>query len=542
MRTTLKGALFCAAAVLSIAIAPRTASADDPALEPQLLVLEGDSVPGVGLVTGVYNLAINNTGDYLVEADTDNPNNDIDKVLLKNNIMLLQEGQSLPLPLGATLDSFDTVNLNNNDNSGWNFFLDNTSGMNDDSGVYLNTNLVIQEGYISTSPVFSPLTPYIGFFECKINDLDEILIMASVDDPAISSDVDRALVVIDPNTLVETVLFKEGDTAPGTIETFTDFDTGPHNFDFNNKGDVMFLADLTGLASANSAIYLNSTMLAREGDPAPLPGRNWYYITSPELSLNNNGEYVFHARMDGAADSDYIIIKNGQKFVQEGDTLPDIAPWKLTSFGTGPVLISDFGDVLWYGDWDNPNTNVDSGLFLNDRLIMQEGVSKVNGIVVDTIASIQDGKALSDDGRYILAEVALVGSLDAAVLFDCGPWEILGGEFAGSNGMPKLRCYGQLAGNDPVTVDLSNAKPNSLAHLVIGLSEANFPFKGTTMVPCPNFILYNLPTDSDGNLVFSGTFPTGIPSGFSLWLQYFIDDTAAKFGYSASNAVKGTTP
>jgi hypothetical protein len=517
------------------------ASADDPALEPQLLVLEGDSVTGVGNVTSIQNLAVNNNGDYLVEADTDNPNTDEDYVLLKNGTLLLREGQALPLPVGATIDSFDTVNLNNNDNSGWNFFLDNTSGSFDDSGIYLNTDLVIQESYVSTSPVFSPGTIYIGFFECKINDLDEILIMASVDDPGIPSSVDRALVVVDPGTTVETVLFKEGDPAPGTIETFTDFDTSPHNFDFNNNGDVMFLADLTGSSSTNSAIYLNKTILAREGDPSPISGRNWFSITSPELSLNNNGGYVFSGRMDGDTTTDSIIIKNGQKLVQEGDTLPDIAPWKLTSFGTGPILISDFGDVLWFGDWDDPNTDVDTGLFLNHKLIMQEGVSKVNGTVVDAIAGIQDGEAMSDDGRYMLVEVALVGSKDAAVLFDRGPWEILGGELAGSNGTPKLRCYGQLAGNDPVTFDLNHAKQSSQAHLVFGFTAVNAPFLGTTLVPYPDIIIYNLPTDPDGNLSLTSIFPSGIPAGLDFWQQYFVTDSAGPFGYSSSNAVKATT-
>lgn len=541
MRNISKLPRILASVAMLFAIATPSAFPVDPALEPQLVVLDGDSIAGVGLVTSINNLAINNSGDLLIEVDTDNPDTDIDYVLLKNSVMLLQEGQSLPLPVGATLDTFDTVNLNNNDNSGWNFYLDNTSGMNDDSGIYLNTDLIIQEGFISTAPGFSPGTPYIGFFECKINDLDEILIMASVDDPAISSTVDRALVVVDTSTLTETVLFKEGDTAPGTTETITDFDTGPHNFDFNNNGDVLFLADLTGPATSNAAIYLNSTMLAREGDPAPVPGRNWLGLTGPELSLNNHGEYVFHAKLEGDSDTDRIIIKNGEKFVQEGDTLPDIAPYLLTSFGSGPLLISDHGDVLWYGEWDDPDGDVDSGLFLNHRLILQEGVSTVNGTLVATIYSTNDVWTMSDDGRYILVDVVLEGSLEAAILFDCGPWEILGGELAGSNGTPKLRCYGQLEGNDPVTASLSHAEPNSLAHFVLGFSAINQPFLGTILVPSPDIVFRNLPTDSDGNLLLQRLFPGNYPPGTDIWLQFFIVDSAAPFGYSSSNAVMGTT-
>lgn len=542
MRNTLKKTFIISAVVLSIAMATQDAFADDPALTPQLMVLEGDLVEGVGNVYHINNLAINNNGDYLVEVDTDNPNTDIDYALLKNNVMILQEGQVLPAPTGALLDSFDTVNLNNSDNSGWNFYLDNTGGTNNDSGIYFNTDLVIQEGFISTATGFSANTPYIGFFECKINDADEILIMASVDDVEISSSVDRALVVIDPNTMVETVLIKEADFAPGTMAAIEDFETGPHNFDFNNEGDVMYCAELDASTTMDHAICFNDTLIAQEGTPSPISGRNWGYLASPELDINNHGDYVFHARLDGASDSDYVIIKNGQKFVQEGDSLPDIAPYMLTSLGTGPVLISDNGDVLWYGDWDDPNTDIDTGLFLNHRLIMQEGVTMVNGLVVDSIASGQDSKAMSNDGRYILVEVTLAGGLEAVVLFDRGPWEILGGELAGSIGTPVLRCNGLLEGNDPMTIDLSQANPLSLAHLAIGLSAVNMPFKGTTLVPYPDVIIFNLPTDANGSLWFTTLFPPGYPSNFEFWLQYFIMDASGPFGYAASNAVKGTTP
>ena len=160
-------------------------------------VLEGDNVSGVGLVTSIDNLTINNDGSWIVEADTDNPDGNADSVLLKDGTLLLREGQALDLPVGATLNTFDSVTLNNNGDSGWNFFLSGTSGTNDDSGVYFNTELVIQESDISGAPEFTPGTPYIGFFEVKINDPGDLLIVASIDDPNIATTVDRALVLAD---------------------------------------------------------------------------------------------------------------------------------------------------------------------------------------------------------------------------------------------------------------------------------------------------------------------------------------------------------
>jgi hypothetical protein len=33
-----------------------------------------------------------------------------------------------------------------------------------------------------------------------------------------------------------------------------------------------------------------------------------------------------------------------------------------------------------------------------------------------------------------------------------------------------------------------------------------------------------------------------VPSGFSLYLQYWIEDPGAIFGFAGSNAVRGTVP
>ncbi|HVQ25415.1 MAG TPA: hypothetical protein VMV01_09555, partial [Planctomycetota bacterium] len=80
------------------------------------------------------------------------------------------------------------------------------------------------------------------------------------------------------------------------------------------------------------------------------------------------------------------------------------------------------------------------------------------------------------------------------------------------------------------------------AGLVVGFAEAQVPFKGGTLVPMPQILLLGLPTNADGELVLSATWPTSLPPGFSIWWQYWIVDATAVAGLSASNAVKGTTP
>jgi hypothetical protein len=399
------------------------------AADPVPLVVEGDSVPGVGLVTRIDNVAINNNAIWFVEADTDNSDTSADSVLLKTGVLYLRENDILPLPPGATLDSFDSVIINNNDDSGFNFFLNSVLPSSEDSGVYFNDVLVIQESDISTAPEFTPGTPYIGFFDVKINHHNQFLLVASIDDPAISSSVDRALVRVSVSgtgaLLSESVHAKEGDILPGQTEQVDDFGTGPHQSAINNAGQLMFFANLAGSTSTDGAIYLDFALLAQEGSPSPIAGRNYEFLSSRGMDLNNLGGYVHKAGLDGATSDDEVLIVNGAVFRREGDSFPAIAPFSLTSFGTGsgPVKIDDAGNVLWYGDWDDTNTDIDTGLFLNGTLLVQEGVTTIGGVLVDTISSGTDAFDMSDDGRYIIFEATLEGGINGAFLIEVATGE-----------------------------------------------------------------------------------------------------------------------
>lgn len=436
------------------------------------LVRTGDTVPGVGDVTSIDNLAVNNAGDWLVEADTNNPDGNIDGVMLRTGALYIREGDPIE-PAGASVDSFDSVNLNNGGASGWNFFLSGTGGTNNDSGIYYKTSLVLQEGTLSTSPVFSPNTPYLGFFDAKINDANQIMLVASIDDPAIPTSVDRAMVILNLDAngelVSETVIAKEGDVLPGQVESVADFGTGPHQSAINNAGDIMYFADLNGATATDGTIWINTTLVAQEGSASPVAGRNYELLSSRSMDLNSAGHYVFKANLDGDTTNDEMIVRNGAELVREGGTLPAIAPFVFENFGTtttGPVLLDEAGDVLWFGDWNNPDTNVDSGLFLNGELLVQEGVTQVDGVVIDTIQSGEDAFAISDNGRYVVFEAVLADGRSGAFMIDrggaCDPCDTncdgsvngqdIGGFVAALNGNPSncSTCNGDADGNGTV--------------------------------------------------------------------------------------------
>lgn len=418
------------------------------------LILEGDDVPTVGLVTSINNLAVNDSGTWIVEVDTDGPTDD-DSALIIDGVLYLQEGMPI---LDTEISSFDTVNLNNSGFSGWNLFLEGpTSSL--DSGVFGQPGgLLIRESDVSTAAGFGAGTTYVGFLECKITHTGDVLVMASVDDPGVPTGVDRALVLLDidqgAGTVTESVVVVEGDLLPGQTEPVADLENGPHNFDINDAGDVMFIADLTGDAAVDHAVYVNGTLVAQEGSLESNTARAWSSLSSAECSLNASGSWVLSGTLAGDTDSNLIIVSDSGVVAQESDSLAAIAPHRLTSFGSGPVLIDDGGDVLWYGDWDDPDTDVDTGLFLNDELIVQEGVTVAGGQVIDTLRGIQDGYAMSDSGRFIVFEAILADGTEGAFRIDRGGAAIpMPGCFANPGSLAQTGGTTQLGGTLDLLLD-----------------------------------------------------------------------------------------
>ena len=318
--------------------------------------------------------------------------------------------------------------------AGFNFFLSGPP-TNQDSSVdaYLDTAgsiaaetvEVVQES--DEAPDLSPGTPLIGFFDVKVNAAGALLVTASVDDPAIPTTVDRALYVwtTDPNAggvVTSTLIAAEGDVLPGQAVALSDFGTGPHETAIDAAGDVLFAVDIPG---GLDAIYFwdgSFTEIAQEGDPSPVAGRNWAVLTSTSLDLSGTGGVVFRGTLTGDSTTDSVLVQDGTVLIQEGDTLPAIGGvFTFTSFGTGPLEVGASGDVLWYGDWNDPDTTVDAGLFLNHDLLVQEGVTSVPGLgVIATLRGVEDGYHMSDDGRFVVFEAVLASGLDGAFLIETG--------------------------------------------------------------------------------------------------------------------------
>ncbi len=126
-----------------------------------------------------------------------------------------------------------------------------------------------------------------------------------------------------------------------------------------------------------------------------------------------------------------------------------------------------------------------------------------------------------------------------------GRFEDLGLGLAGAYGEPVATGSGLLFPGESTTIALSNAIESAPSFMFIGLTRLDHaPFYGGTLVP--DFLsagggLFVLVTDGGGDIDLTGPWPNA-PQGLEAFLQFWVEDGAGAFGFSASNAVKVTAP
>jgi hypothetical protein len=133
-----------------------------------------------------------------------------------------------------------------------------------------------------------------------------------------------------------------------------------------------------------------------------------------------------------------------------------------------------------------------------------------------------------------------LGGATATALPD--PWIDLGATFGSVDASPILSGSGTGEPGSLATLTLSGAKPGSVAALVVGISLANVPFKGGTMVPAPMLIVPGLPVNADGKLALPAMLPASLPSGFALYMQMWMPDGDAMHGFASSNGLELLVP
>jgi hypothetical protein len=118
----------------------------------------------------------------------------------------------------------------------------------------------------------------------------------------------------------------------------------------------------------------------------------------------------------------------------------------------------------------------------------------------------------------------------------------LGHAKAGAYGDPVLAGEGDLTVGNPVTLTVSNALENAPAIFVMGISQQNLAYKGGVIVPSFDFIFTGFTTDSNGELVISDNWPSGVVSDVPVYFQILLADPAGFKKMAFTNALMIVTP
>lgn len=260
-----------------------------------------------------------------------------------------------------------------------------------------------------------------------------------------------------------------------------------------------------------------------------------------------------------------IVVGNNTREVEivdiDGDGVPDIAATSALSsdmaillgngdgtFTAQPSLVASAGAI------DGALADLDQDGRLDAIISAGIGSSLVTYFLGNgdgTFAAGKPGVAGDDPIGITTADLDGDGVPDllatnrnantVSVMLSQSPWARLGGEVAGTAGTPDFIGVSCLATGEPVELQLEQAAPSTTATLLVGLSAINAPFKGGTMVPAPNLLIIQV-TDPAGEIATQLLWPSGLPSGLSFWMQYWIADASGPAGFTASNGLRADLP
>jgi hypothetical protein len=367
-------------------------------------------------------------------------------------------------------------------------------------------------------------------FDLEMAPNDEPIVVgtsSSPDFPATAGSYDETLggsfisrLAADGSALIESTHFKGGNPLRVMLDGQTIVIAGTPNLtlpvtpeafdpDWNGQNDAFVARFDDQLTTLLAATYLGGS---RMDNPHG-------------LAVDESGNVVIVGYTES---DDYPTTAGAYDTVKGGPTGTVTSMVSCLSADLSELVYSSFlGPAMAASSWANDVV----ALGTKDVVIVGEGAQTGFPVTPGAFDETFNGGTLGGADGYV-----------ARMLLKPSTWYSLGGSVPGSNGTPALAGSGDLIGGQPVALALTNAKPATPATLIIGLSLLNAPFKGGTLVPNPNLMLFGLPTNGHGALTLNATWPSGLPSGFSFFTQFWIPDAAAPAGLAASNGLAGTTP
>jgi FG-GAP repeat len=262
------------------------------------------------------------------------------------------------------------------------------------------------------------------------------------------------------------------------------------------------------------------------------------------LHMNTDGTVKSEAEITNGASGFTGTLTTGDRFGVsvspvgdvDGDAAVDAAVGCFLDddggSGTGSVWIVFLGeDGLVSGQQKISATegHFTGALQPGDRFAMAGAVEDLNGDGTIELAVGAPGSDAFTGATWIL-------------FLHASEWVNLGHALPGTLGPPKLQGIGALVPDTEVLLTITQGKPLGDALLVLGTADISLPFFGGVLVPAPDIVVGPTHLDANGFATIHGRWPSGAPSGYTLWFQAWIPDPAGPEGFAATNALQVTSP
>ena len=523
-----------------VLVAPLTLAAD-PATTPNTKIMApGNSIPGYtagNVAFSPLSIAYGGAG-WLMNLTMDGF---IELVVAENGIGSF-EGEVL---IGGDVLASNRISIDSNA-SGRIAQHVSLSSPGQPTAVVLDGKAVLRAGDLVSAPGVDPFSAWDFIASIDLDDADHLIVRGEME--LLPFPVNRDIIVrydIDTNGDLQNpqVVVQQFDVIAGRSVQQVGTGSGL-DWSIDSSGLLMASMTLAGAGAGDpttDVIAVGDTILAEDGQPSILPGRDWQVSVSDFVELNAQGDHAFQTRVDGGPQGSLrVLVKNDMVLALEGAPAPGL-PGTAIEFIRGPRMAEN-GSVMWWARWDNDGADRE-GFFMDDQLIVVTGDTLIDGFPLLGVDGVLSNWDIAEDGsRFSFEGFHQFGGWGVYEV-SLAPWISLGGGLAGQAGVaPLASASGDLSAGSTASLSLSDALPGSTVFLVAGLSQLGLPFKGGTLCPAPDVILSGLTADGSGHLTAAGPWPAGVPSATQLFWQFWVADAAGPVGFAASNCLQATTP
>jgi hypothetical protein len=392
------------------------------------LLIEGDPVIGIGGMKKVNSIAFTDSRMWVTQIATSFSDASRDGCLLRSGFLAMREGMPLRSAIGdgvlvvfkqtAVSESGDLANV---------------------FSVRIGTNSLVDGLYWNLTPLGIKAAPIVAnglgdgstwdsVKAIRLTPENHLYIIAVVNDTNVAGTKEDSLIrfKISPQGTVTdaSVIVTKGQlldsigTFVNTIGASAANDV-PQSFAVNSQGDFV-----TIIGGAGRTVIMKNldTIQAEEQAAAPAPGRIWNSFAASRVALNDRGDVAFSGNLKELASGDqtnFLIVKNGQKFAQSGDSIPALSTAVLAK-STPCMALSNAGDLFWRAAGVQGGAQVDDAFMRNYTPLVQKNKTIVAGNTVQQVNGEDNCFAISREGRFWAGRVEVQGIGTAILFIDFG--------------------------------------------------------------------------------------------------------------------------